>query len=134
MSTPDITLATYMGTNIGALTLGTNLFHGPIMPADSYVPVKAVFVLSDGGVMIGNLGQTDVNKDQVVGIWIRSDKDDFASGRDLGRAIISAVHYAALSGYLDCLVKTTDPEYMRADPEGRHIHYIRTELIIKESP
>jgi hypothetical protein len=102
MATPDITLATYIGANVGALTLGTDLFHGPVTPPDSYVPVKAVFVLSDGGpAPTAFIGETEAWRQHSLSIFVRSDKDDFASGRDLARTVLAAVHYAPLTGYFD---------------------------------
>jgi hypothetical protein len=133
MATPDVALAQHIATNVGSLTYGTNIFSGTIRPPDGNVPVDAVFVLASGGVPpSGFLGQTISWKEIELSIFIRSNKDNFASGRDLARQIWPYVQYAQLSGYFDVRARDPDALYLREDSEGRHLHQIAVTATIKE--
>jgi hypothetical protein len=133
MATPDVALAQHIATNVGALTYGTNIFSGPMSPPDSFVPVKAVFVVVTGGIQpVGFLGETVSWKQIDLSVFVRSDKDDFASGRDLARTIWPVVQYASLTGYFDVRARDPDVNYLRYDSEGRHVFQIAATAIIKE--
>ena len=134
MSTPDITLAQHIATNVATLTYGTNIFAGPVRPPDTFVPVLAAFVQVTGGpTPDGFLGETVSWKDIGMSVFVRSAKDDWGGGRDLAALIWPVVQYASLAGgYFD--VRARDPAalYLQQDTEQRHIYVVACTATIKE--
>ena len=120
--TPDAAVATHLAAAGLGLTVGTNLFRGPVRPVSAGVPAKAVFVLVTGGpgpvpyldaAVHGDTWQFDVQ------VRIRGDRESFATTRTLARAIRNALHRADISGYLSALSIESEPTYMGFDGSER---------------
>ena len=116
---PEETLATYVATNVAALTLGTNCFYGPVTPD----PSKGVWIFPTGGTPVTRfLGETENEKHTMIQVRTRSDKQDFDGGLVLARSvsdvIIGAIHDATFAAYLDLFVLQSDPLYLGQDDQG----------------
>ena len=134
MVNPEQDLANYLGANVAALTLGTNLFWGPIRAEDDSVPDKAVFILTTtSSPPEAFIGETESWWRHGMQAFVRSSRDDFSGGLTLARAVLAASHYAVLSGsYFDCLARDSSPIYIGADSDRRHQWSVAVEAIIKE--
>jgi len=134
MSQPEITLATYIGSQVGALTYGTNLFPGPMRPSgEGSIPHECVFVISTGGLAPQQfVGMSTSIKYHGAQVMIRGDRKDFQGGLALARSCYDAAHKAPLSGYIDCLVVESDPSYLGEDDDGHPLWSINLILHIRE--
>ncbi len=113
---PDIAVATRIGTEVASLTLGTNLFHGPIRPGSTL----AVFCLLDGGPSpIACLGTEQRAERPNVQIHVRGEKGEYSDGLDVAESVRDAVHYAPLSGYIDVRVIESAPIYLGEEDDGQ---------------
>lgn len=125
-TTPDIDVATYLGTQLGTLTLGTNLFCGPVRghdTPDSGIPDQAVFVLASGGPAPGAFLGNSASGEQrftSLSIRVRSAPNGFQSGQTLARSVRDTLHHAAVSGYLDVAVRESDPAYLGVTEKAQH--------------
>jgi uncharacterized protein DUF3168 len=101
------------------LTAGVNLFRGKVQPADTRVPARAVFVLLLSGEAnapyMGNASDWQVHSVQVR---VRADAEDFAGGQQLGRAVVAALHRAALPSYAFTLVDSPAAEPIGHDAQS----------------
>jgi len=133
MSTPAATIASYIGTNVAALTYNTNIFEGPVRPPSAYIPHNCAFVLTTGGpAPEAFLGETNAWRQFSIQIRVRRNKNDYDGGLTLARSIRDAIHYASIAGYFDVLVTTSDPNYLGQDAEGHHEWSLPATMIIKE--
>lgn len=139
-TTPDMDLATHIGANVGALTLGTNVFAGKLMESSpkgssGLYPDKAVACLADAGdppEAYADGTSTELRPSEVT-VLIRSDvravASSFADGQTLARAVRDAVHHASVSGYIDVAVLSAEPVYRGEDNAGRHQWSIQVRML-----
>lgn len=87
------------------LALGTNLFTGPTRPHGRGVPVgPVVFVLAGAEVREPYLGtDTDFCRENVQ-VTVRGKPDTHAVTLTLARAVLTTVHKAQPSGFVDVLL------------------------------
>jgi len=120
--TPDAAVATHLAAAGLSLTVGTNLFRGPVRPVSAGVPAKAVFCLATGGgapqpyldaATYGDTWFFDVQ------VRIRGERQAFATTRTLARAIRNALHRADISGYLSALSIESEPTFLGFDGSER---------------
>ncbi len=120
---PGVDIATYLDTNSTALTLGTNLFVGPVRPYSTGMPVKAVFVLANGGREADRtLGSTTTIEVRHPAIQIRTRSTSFASGESLAQTIHSTLQSAQPSSYMDVYSRQSAPAFIEQDERG-HYHF-----------
>ena len=121
-TTPALDLATYIGTNVGALTLGTNLFVGKVRAKSAQIPSKAVFCLAGGGPAPTAYadGTTTNYRQSAIQVRVRDVPRDFGAGQTLARAVRDAVHQKTIAGYVDVYVEQSEPIYINEDSQGHH--------------
>jgi hypothetical protein len=121
-TTPDLDLATYLGTQIGALTLGTNLFVGKTRAVGDNIPSKAVFCLATGGPTPQAYmdGTAVEERPSMVQARIRSEPRDFDGGQTLARLVRDTAHHASISGYIDVEAQQAEPFPIGEDAKGHH--------------
>jgi hypothetical protein len=120
---PDEAVASVIDTALASLTLGTNLFQGPVRPPSSSVPHKAVFCLATGGPAPlmhtqGNNGP-DVKRASVQ-VRIRGDVNSFAAGQTLARSVWTALQRATFAGYMSIACRESEPVYLGVDNTEHH--------------
>ncbi len=117
--TPAEAIATEIGTQVGALTLGTNLFHSTIRAPDSFIPENAVFVWDGGGaVPLRTMSEPDEIRRSVILVDIRNVK--YNNGSDQAILIMNSLRAQSIATYLDLELATSAPRSLGQDAEGHH--------------
>lgn len=124
---PDVDLATQIATAL-SLTLGKDVFHGPIKDPGTYVSHKAVFVIPTGGSLREIKGVATKFHRSTLQILVRSDEEDPGGGLSFARTVRDAVHYTPPTGYLDVRVQQSEPIQLPADDEKHHLWSINVEV------
>jgi len=128
----DTLLAAHLSANIAGLTLGTNVFDGPVRAEDEasgLMPGEAVYVTLDGGMAPLDTKGAEVIRQAAVAVRVRSKTDDYAGGRTLAEACWKAAHHAALTGYMDVGCVTSAPAYLGQLADARHEWSFNVECI-----
>ena len=112
----DIATAIHIGKNVERLTLGENLFHGPIFEGTGI----SVFCIVTGGyfptAILGNSG--GVYKSS-VDIRIRGDRNKYDEGLTLAKEIQEAVEFSSLgTDYIMARVENSMPSYIGQNNNG----------------
>jgi len=121
MTVPATDIAVELAGAGISLTLGTNLFTGPIrdVSATTGVPKNAVFVKGlPGGLPERTMGEGDELRSPLVSIQVRW--TTFNDGDTKVRQIQEALQAASISGYLDVLAQQSEPLVLPPDNEGLH--------------
>jgi hypothetical protein len=137
VATPDSAVATALNTAVGALTLGTNLFRGPIRPDEvNSIPTLSAFCLADSGPEPLDYLQGGAHTPQLktfwVNVYIRSNAHEYEAGQTLARACRDALHDSPPSGYFASRVTSSEPFYLGMDEHGSHLFSITVRLMIQE--
>jgi len=115
----DLEVANQLNAQIVSLALGTNLFHSPVKPPGTGVPIACVFcVMPFGGLgPLPYLGKNEDFLEQHVQVFVRGARDDFSGSNALAREIWSALHRATpiAAGYITILVRESQPTYIGLD-------------------
>lgn len=143
MANPDLDLATYIESQIASLTLGVNLFAGPIRSfatsSDGYsgIPVDSVFCLKRPG-LADEVFHEDVSPSAFrhlafpsVQIFIRS-SSSFQSGQSLADEIFQAVNHKPTAGYVEWKATTSEPLYVGKDDQQHHEWSINISMVVDE--
>ena len=118
---PEEDVVAAINTGIAWATTGTNLFYGPVRPAGDEYPSRCIFVVPTGGAAPeAFLGQSYAYRRSALQIRTRGDRQDYNAALADARAIRDVVHYAVLSGYVDCRVQNTEPIPLGTDEAGHH--------------
>lgn len=118
---PTVDVAAHLAAAGLDLTLGTNLFMGPVRAQSADVPAAAVFVHAQGGEgPEPYLGAGASTWEVEVEVTVRAEAQDFNGGRTRARAIIQAVHLATVAGYYSVRSEDAEPDYLEADDAGCH--------------
>ncbi len=120
MTVPATDVATELaGAGIG-LTLGTNLFMGPMRDASASVPKNAVFVKGlPGGLPQRTMGESDEIRSPLVSVNVRW--TTFNAGDTKIRQVQEALQAATISGYIDVVAQQSEPLVLPPDNEGLHM-------------
>jgi len=134
---PEIDIATHIGTQLAAWTLGTNLFHAGVRPADEaqLVPAKACFIYPTGGVEPRDFcGEDRAERRSRLQIWVRGDRGDFTETLALARAIRDTVHRsdATLTDYIQIRAMQSEPIPLGLDDQGLPEYSINIEAFFTE--
>ena len=118
--TPDADLATKIATALGAgYTVGTNIFVGAPRKIGDGVPHLAIFCNSTGGPSPYQFtpGAGSVSQISYYGVqvFMRGNVEAFLAGQTIVRAIRDGVHKATVSGYINCEVVESDPNFIGED-------------------
>jgi hypothetical protein len=107
------------GKTAGAtlLTLGTNLFIGPMRDADRAPAGPAVFVLNTGGASPASMlsGERQALFRPSVQVMVRGAADAFAAGEQLARGLHAWLHLHVLAGYVTWYVVDSQPAFLGHD-------------------
>lgn len=132
MASPDDNLAAAIDTGT-SLTLGTDLFTGPVRASDSYIPKRAVFVMIMPGGEIMNYCNGGAASPELYSpscrVVVRSDVGNYNDGRDLARTIRGVIHDVPPTGYISCRVRSAEPEYYGRDDDGAHLFGIDVDML-----
>ncbi len=127
---PAEDLATEIATQIGSLTLGTNIFHSMMRAPDSVVPKACVFVWGSGGpAPERTMGDPDEIRRAIVSVQVRNPKHKL--GSDLIHEIVDALRGDDIATYLEVKVGMSEPLSFGQDTDGLHIfatNYVMTYL------
>jgi len=137
---PDIDVANHLGTILPQLTVGTNLFAGPMRPyskaSEGGMPHQAIFCLETGGKppttyknAQGDGYQLHMLEYPTVQIAVRSDPFGFLAARNLCAAIMDTVNRVNPDAlYIDSQVNDGSPNYLGTDDDGHHMWSINVDL------
>lgn len=123
---PGVDIANYLDANSTAVTLGTNLWYGPVRAnsTNGAVPVEAVFVMGVGGREPDRvLGTATEIRFPTVQVRVRS--SGFAAGAALAQTVNSVLQSASPStgnAYLDVMALQSEPVFVEQD-KNMHYHW-----------
>lgn len=125
MASPPVDIAAFLAANAPGLTVGTNLFCGPVRAAtqegDVLVPHAAVFVdVEDGGEAVPYLGVRRSDCALRLAIITRGNPGEMKATGDRAEVFRKALHIADVPGYYSCLSEDARPEYVGKDDAGCH--------------
>ncbi len=124
---PAQALATEMGTQVAALTLGTNLFHSTMRAPDGFVPEDCVFAWTGGGVPpLRTMGEPDEIRSAIVMVGVRDSK--YADGNALALSIMNSLRAKSIATYLDLELVNSSPRSLGQDADG--LHHFGMEFIL----
>lgn len=118
------------------LTLGTNLFYGPMREPDTTIPEQAVFCVNEGGPppqAFMSYATHGSFKRAFVRVDVRSTLDAFNTGEALAHACARRLMFATLTGYVSCKVLSSQPDYLGSDERGVHGWSFIVELAWREA-
>lgn len=116
---PTEDVATHIAGLVLGLTVGTNLFMGPVRAQSESVPAAAVFVHSEGGdAPEPYLGTGTSDWQPEVTVTVRGAPEAFQTGQTLARSILKALHLADVPGYYLCEAQQSEPDYVGRDDAG----------------
>lgn len=125
--TPAEALATEIGTQVGSLTLGTNLFHSTIRAPDGTIPENSVFAWDGGGAPpLRTMSEPDEVRKSVILVSVRNTK--YGTGSDLAILIMNSLRAQSISTYLDLELMNSAPRSLGQDEEG--LHHFGLEFIL----
>ena len=126
----ELDLATHIASNVGSLTLGTNIFAGPLRSTAESAPQLAVgVVLVPGPTPIELLtGGTKKLFEPSLTIMIRSKPDEYQNGRDLAESVWEAVHNGSVSGYQWVRCQQASPIYAGMTDNRNHYFTINVTM------
>jgi len=110
----DETIADHWNTNVGSLTLGTNLFSGPPKKVDALT----VFVWDNGGPPPMALLSDRARRFPRVDIRILSPQSDYKAGADFKDTLFKATHQQDIGTFMD--VRSQEPVYIGENDSGQH--------------
>jgi hypothetical protein len=126
---PDLDVVNYLNASLPQLTLGVNLFAGPIRaysqnPDPNGVPHSATFCLNTGGrnpttFINGSVKRIQIKK-PMVHVKHRSNPYNFSEGQNTADAILNAVDRKQIGTYIDSQVNDGSPNYLGEDKDGHH--------------
>jgi len=139
MANPDLDMATAIGAGVASLTLGVNLFAGPVRPYAEFsstagVPVDAVFCLQTGGRPDAVFKQTPFRHLSYpsVQVTIRSSAS-FQVGQGLSEEIFILLNHNPVAGYVEWSAVSSAPLYLgKGNDEQHHEWTINIDTIIDE--
>lgn len=116
-------LASILAASGLGLSLGTNLFLGPVIEADeNTVPDTSCFILQTGGdppvPYIG--GGRKSYRAITCQVRIRSARENFKAGQALALGALDSLHLATASPYTQILAEEGSPTYFGTDGSDRH--------------
>ncbi len=125
--TPALALATEIGTQVGSLTLGTNLFHSTIRAPDVAIPENCVFAWNGGGALpLRTMSEPDEIRKAVILVSVRNTK--YATGNSLAISIMDSLRAQNIATYLDLELVNSAPRSLGQDEEG--LHHFGLEFIL----
>ena len=129
MPNPSLDVANYLSSAGIGLTLGANLFEGPIRPVSNSVPAQSVFVSAPTGGFAPErtLGRTTELRRPVVQVRVRSPA--WEDGQSLAQAVFETLENADIPGYLDVVMAQSQPMFIGEDENGNYHWSMDVELL-----
>lgn len=129
MARIDSSVAASIAAGVASLTVGTNLFTGPMRPAGGGMPGEAVFVLAQGGpspTVYADGGAGHTLREPAVQILCRGESGAgaLAGATDQADAILEVVELFTPADAIQALAVESAPNYLGTDEQGRHLHSI----------
>ena len=133
----ELDVANKIDAEVTGLTIGTNLFTGPVRRKSNTpnvpgsVPSEAVFCIATGGfpsIPFIDGGQKGREDRPTVQITVRSDRKDYDGGLALAEAVFAAIDMNPPAGYFDSRAVTSGPGYIFEDDQEHHMWSINVTL------
>jgi len=128
MSSVSTDFATHLASQMGSLTLGTNLFTGPVRMVGDYIPTNCVFAyLSSGFLPRPYMGQNEQFRQAFIEVRVRYERDNFASGADFAHEIYDTMDLSEFlitdsgSRFVWCKPLTAAPTYISTSKDDFHM-------------
>jgi len=103
-----------------ALSLGTNLFPGPIQPVSTFIPVNCLFVNELSGSNPQRvMTQTSEFRGAMVMLTLRWSQ--YTAGKAKMKEIMDGLLGTTPAGYLDMFTVQSEPNHSGPTEEGHHI-------------
>ena len=119
MTVPPTDVAVELAAAGIGLTLGTNLFTGPLRDVSAGVPKNAVFIKGlSGGLPQRTMGEVNEIREPLVSVTVRN--SSFNNGDTKVRQIQEALQAVTISGYLDVAARQSEPLYLEPDDQNLH--------------
>lgn len=119
MTVPPTDVATELDGAGISLTLGTNLFTGPMREVSADVPKNSVFIKGlPGGFPERTMGEPNEVREPLISIQVRN--TSYNGGDTKVRQIQEALQAVTISGYLDIAARQSEPLWLGQDNEGLH--------------
>lgn len=119
MTVPPTDVAVELAAASIGLTLGTNLFTGPLRDVSAGVPKNAVFIKGlSGGLPQRTMGEVNEIREPLVSVTVRN--SSFNDGDTKVRQIQEALQAVTISGYLDVEARQSEPLYLEPDDQNLH--------------
>ena len=119
MPTPPQDIAAFLNTNVAALTIGTNLFHGPLKPHSSDMPIDSTYCRAGAGPEpFRTMGE--VTEHRMAVVHIHSRYGDWDAGDTVVRAIADTLRGATIAGYKWVAALQSEPPMAISDEQGYH--------------
>lgn len=119
MTVPPTDVAVELAAASIGLTLGTNLFTGPLRDVSAGVPKNAVFIKGlSGGLPQRTMGEVNEIREPLVSVTVRN--SSFNDGDTKVRQIQEALQAVTISGYLDVAARQSEPLYLEPDDQNLH--------------
>lgn len=123
---PDEVMVIVVDAAVAALTMGTNLFAGPLSAYDLQqgFPHQAVFINADGGSRSRPIRGTADERHPQCTVYVRSKStgsaSSFATGQQLARDVMFAIDQAPPTGWCEFRALDSHPSYEGRDDDGHH--------------
>jgi hypothetical protein len=131
---PALDFATKLAATNGSLTLGTNLFAGPMhAPDGTYMPELAVFCTVEGGeipVDYCDGSATPKLYTPMIKVVLRTNPGVYSD--TLARAIITDMMSNPPTDYIGCQAFQSVPDYIGGSDKDGHYFTMRFRLIYEE--
>lgn len=130
---PDVDVAGELNTQLGTLTLGTNLFIGKLPEKGDNIPSTCVGCLLTGGELplpyAG--GGTTAEVRSGVQVIVRGANDGYEAGRTLAKSIYDTLNFAidTMTTYIEVRCDQAEPIYLGQDSARHHLWSINVTLI-----
>ena len=135
MAQADLDIATQLSSVIPSLTLGTNLFAGPIRPFSPSSDAQVFCLLrpgrSDEVFHEESSGAFRHLAYPSVQVFVRS-ATTFQSGQVLAESIFEAINHKPVVGYVEWSITSSAPIYLGREDDQHHEWSINVDTTIDE--
>lgn len=125
-------LGTFLASAGLGLTLGTNIFIGPVRDSMGNIPNDSVFLIGGAGSRPERtMGEVSEIKRAIVHVRVRS--RTFNTGYTLARGIKDAVQGSSITDYIDSYGTDSEPLVLGQDNEGRYMFNLGIAMVYEDA-